>query len=44
MNEDEAAKMISDCIDEQYKLDYIGNQFASIYEEAKNNVDRNLID
>lgn len=35
MNEEIAAQMIADCIDEQYELDGIRNQLANIYQEAK---------
>ena len=38
MDEEEAAQMIADCIDEQYELDEISNSFANIYSEAKNNI------
>ena len=36
MDEEEAAQMIADCIDEQYELDNIKNQLSNIYQEAKN--------
>ena len=38
MDEEEAAQMIADSIDEQYELDEISNSFANIYSEAKNNI------
>lgn len=38
MDEEKAAQMIADCIDEQYELDEISNSFANIYSEAKNNI------
>lgn len=36
MDEEKAAQMIADCIDEQYELDNIKIQLSSIYQEAKN--------
>ena len=38
MNEEKAAQMIADCIDEQYELDNIKNQLSNIYQEAKNEI------
>jgi len=38
MDENLAAEMIVDCIDEQYELDEISTKFASIYSEAKNDI------
>ena len=38
MNEESAAQMIADCIDEQYELDNIKNQLSNIYQEAKNEI------
>ena len=39
MDEEKAAQMIADCIDEQYELDNIKNQLFSIYQEAKNELE-----
>ena len=39
MNEEKAAQMIADCIDEQYELDNIRDQFSGIYQEAKNQLE-----
>ena len=39
MDEENAAQMIADCIDEQYELDNIKNQLSNIYQEAKNELD-----
>lgn len=39
MDEENAAQMIADCIDEQYELDNIKDQFSSIYQEAKNELE-----
>ena len=39
MDEEEAAQMIADCIDEQYELDNIRDQFSGIYQEAKNKLE-----
>ena len=36
MDEEKAAQMIADCIDEQYELDNIRDQFSGIYQETKN--------
>lgn len=38
MDEEKAAQMIADCIDEQYELDEISTKFANIYSEAKNDI------
>ena len=38
MDEEKAAQMIADCIDEQYELDEISTKFADIYSEAKNDI------
>ena len=38
MDEEKAAQMIVDCIDEQYELDEISTKFADIYSEAKNDI------
>lgn len=38
MDEEKAAQMIADCIDEQYELDNIKNQLSNIYQEAKNEI------
>ena len=38
MDEEKAAQMIADCIDEQYELDNIKIQLSSIYQEAKNDI------
>lgn len=38
MNEDKAAQMIADCIDEQYKLDEIAEKFSEIYHNAKETI------
>ena len=38
MDEEKAAQMIADCIDEQYELDEISTKFAGIYSEAKNDI------
>ena len=38
MDEEKAAQMIADCIDEQYELDQISTKFADIYSEAKNDI------
>lgn len=35
MNEDKAAQMIVDCIDEQYQLDAIADTFNDVYQDAK---------
>ena len=35
MNEDEAAQMIADCIDEQYALDAVADKFNNVYQDAK---------
>ena len=39
MDEEKAAQMIADCIDEQYELDSIRDQFSCIYQEAKNELE-----
>ena len=39
MDEEKAAQMIADCIDEQYELDNIRGQFSGIYQEAKNQLE-----
>ena len=39
MDEENAAQMIADCIDEQYELDGIRDQFANIYQEAKDEIE-----
>jgi len=39
MDEEKAAQMIADCIDEQYELDNIKNQLSNIYQEAKNELE-----
>ena len=39
MDEEKAAQMIADCIDEQYELDNIRDQLSSIYQEAKNSIE-----
>ena len=39
MDEEKAARMIADCIDEQYELDNIRDQLSSIYQEAKNSIE-----
>ena len=39
MDEEKAAQMIADCIDEQYELDNIRDQFSGIYQEAKNQLE-----
>ena len=39
MKEEKAAQMIADCIDEQYELDSIQQQFIGIYQEAKNELE-----
>ena len=39
MDEGKAAQMIADCIDEQYELDNIRDQFSGIYQEAKNQLE-----
>ena len=44
MNEDDAAQMIADCIDEQYELDDIRDQLSCIYQEAKETVEENKIE
>ena len=38
MDEEKAAQMIADCIDEQYELDEISTKFADIYSKAKNDI------
>ena len=38
MDEEKAAQMIADCIDEQYELDEISTKFADIYSETKNDI------
>ena len=40
MDEEKAAQMIADCIDEQYELDNIKDQLSSIYQEAKNELEQ----
>ena len=39
MDEENAAQMIADCIDEQYELDGIRDQLAGVYQEAKNKIE-----
>ena len=39
MDEENAAQTIADCIDEQYELDSIQQQFIGIYQEAKNELE-----
>lgn len=39
MDEEKAAQMIADCIDEQYELDNIKDQLSNIYQEAKNELE-----
>ena len=39
MDEEKAAQMIADCVDEQYELDNIRDQLSSIYQEAKNSIE-----
>ena len=39
MDEEKAAQMIADCIDEQYELDNIRDKLSSIYQEAKNSIE-----
>ena len=39
MDEENAAQMIADCIDEQYELDNIKDQLSGIYQEAKNELE-----
>ena len=39
MNEEIAAQMIADCIDEQYELDNIKDRLSGIYQEAKNELE-----
>lgn len=40
MDEEKAAQMIADCIDEQYELDSIRDQLSSVYQEAKNEIEQ----
>lgn len=35
MDEDKAAQMIADCIDEQYELDKVAETLHEIYQDAK---------
>lgn len=35
MDEDKAAQMIADCIDEQYELDEVSKSLNGIYQDAK---------
>ena len=39
MDEENAAQMIADCIDEQYELDGIRDQLAGVYQETKNKIE-----
>ena len=39
--EETAAELIADVIDEQYELDRIGNEISNIYKDAKEILDKN---
>ena len=39
--EETAAELIADVIDEQYELDRIGKELSNIYKDAKEIVDKN---
>ena len=38
MDEEKAAQMIADCIDEQYELDELSDKFFNMYSEAKKEI------